>query len=67
MVENRTDNPLTLKLGREELIIRRRYEVVSIINDFFIAIGESGHLAVYHWQLPVPDPPHHPAYQPHPR
>ena len=22
MVENRTDNPLTLKLGREELIIR---------------------------------------------
>ena len=38
MVENRTDNPLTLKLGREELIIRRRYEVVSIINDFFIAI-----------------------------
>ncbi len=38
MVENETDNPLTVKLGKEELIIRRRYEVISIINDFFIAI-----------------------------
>lgn len=38
MVENRTDNPLTLKLGHEELIIRRRYEMISITNDFFIAI-----------------------------
>ena len=38
MVEDWKDNPLTLKLGREELIIRRRYEVLSIINDFFIAI-----------------------------
>ena len=32
------DNPLTLHLGHEELIIRRRYELLSIINDFFIAI-----------------------------
>jgi len=38
MVENETDNPLTVKLGKEQLIIRRRYEVLSIINDFFIAI-----------------------------
>lgn len=38
MAENRTDNPLTLRLGHEELIIRRRYEVLSIINDFLIAI-----------------------------
>ena len=38
MVEDRTDSPLTLKFGHEELIIRRRYEVISIINDFFIAI-----------------------------
>lgn len=38
MVENETDNPLTVRLGREELIIRRRYEVLSIINDFLIAI-----------------------------
>tara|TARA_R110000764_G_scaffold156109_1_gene244062 strand:+ start:709 stop:1002 length:294 start_codon:yes stop_codon:yes gene_type:complete len=32
------DNPLTLPLGNEQLIIRRRYEVLSITNDFFIAI-----------------------------
>lgn len=38
MVENQKDNPLTLRFGHEELIIRRRYEVLSIINDFFIAI-----------------------------
>ncbi|MBA6421620.1 hypothetical protein [Pseudomonas sp. 5Ae-yellow] len=30
------DNPLTLHLGHEELIIRRRYELLSIINDFFM-------------------------------
>ncbi len=38
MDEQSMDNPLTLKLGHEELIIRRRYEMISIINDFFIAI-----------------------------
>ncbi|MFT7338164.1 MAG: hypothetical protein ACI92B_001493 [Marinobacter maritimus] len=38
MVEDRTDSPLTLKFGHEELIIRRRYELISIVNDFFIAI-----------------------------
>lgn len=32
------DNPLTIKIGREELVIRRRYEMMSIANDFFIAI-----------------------------
>ena len=29
--------PLTIHIGREELIIRRRYEVVSIINDILVA------------------------------
>ena len=33
MNEQSMDNPLTLKLGHEELIIRRRYEMISIIND----------------------------------
>jgi len=32
------DNPLTFTLGHEQLVVRRRYEVISIINDFFIAI-----------------------------
>ncbi|WP_286222475.1 YrhK family protein [Marinobacter apostichopi] len=38
MVEHCTDSPLVLKFGHEELIIRRRYEVISVVNDFFIAI-----------------------------
>lgn len=33
-----TDNSLTVRIGNEELIIRRRYEVLSILNDFLIAI-----------------------------
>lgn len=32
------DDPLTLRLGHEELVIRRRYEMMSIVNDFCIAI-----------------------------
>lgn len=32
------DNPLTVTFGDEELVIRRRYEIVGILNDFFIAI-----------------------------
>ena len=30
--------PLTLTIGREELTIRRRYEVVSIVNDVLVAL-----------------------------
>ena len=29
---------LTFTLGDEELVIRQRYEIASILNDFFIAI-----------------------------
>lgn len=32
------NNPLVLHLGREELLIRRRYEVASISNDILIAL-----------------------------
>lgn len=32
------DNPVTFTIGHEQLVIRRRYEITSIINDFFIAI-----------------------------
>ncbi|RNL87046.1 YrhK family protein [Halostreptopolyspora alba] len=32
------DQPLQIKLGREELIIRQRYEFVSIVNDILIAL-----------------------------
>lgn len=30
--------PLVFAIGREELIIRRRYEVASIVNDILIAL-----------------------------
>jgi len=29
---------ITLRLGRDELIIRQRYEFLSIFNDFMIAV-----------------------------
>lgn len=32
------DAPIELKIGREELVIRRRYETASIFNDFLIAL-----------------------------
>ena len=34
---NRLDSPITIKLGHEELLIRR-YETLSITNDFMIAV-----------------------------
>lgn len=33
-----SDNPLTITIGHEQLIIRHRYELASIFNDFLIAI-----------------------------
>ncbi|MEJ2760077.1 MAG: YrhK family protein [Gammaproteobacteria bacterium] len=39
MNDNRQiDNPITITIGHEQLVIRRRYEVLSIANDFLIAI-----------------------------
>ena len=35
---NPLDAPLTIKMGHEELLIRRRYETLSIVNDFMIAM-----------------------------
>lgn len=30
--------PITLTIGHDELIIRRRYEVLSILNDILVAL-----------------------------
>ena len=32
------DSSVHLHLGREEIVLRQRYEVLSIVNDIFIAI-----------------------------
>jgi YrhK-like protein len=31
-------HPLTLKLGAEQLVVRRRYEVASMLNDVLIGL-----------------------------
>lgn len=33
-----TTTPITLTIGHDELIIRRRYEVLSILNDILVAL-----------------------------
>jgi hypothetical protein len=32
------DKPIIVTIGHEEIMIRRRYEVASIVNDFLIAL-----------------------------
>jgi len=36
--EAAADSSLILKIGAEELVIRRRYETAGIFNDFLIAL-----------------------------
>jgi len=31
-------HPIVLRIGHDELVIRKRYEVVSILNDLMIAV-----------------------------
>lgn len=38
MNENSSDDRLVLHLGRDELIIRQRYETLSILNDVLIGL-----------------------------
>lgn len=38
MGDNHKDRPLTITVGHEEIVIRRRYELLSILNDLLIAV-----------------------------
>ncbi|QBI56509.1 YrhK family protein [Streptomonospora litoralis] len=38
MAESKPGADLVLRIGREELVVRRRYEAVSIVNDALIAL-----------------------------
>ena len=38
MLTPMTTGPLTIHIGRDELIIRKRYEVLSIVNDILVAL-----------------------------
>lgn len=47
--------PLTLRIGHDELIIRRRYEVVSICNDILIALWFiAGSIMFFYSSMMVP-------------
>lgn len=37
-VETDTSNDVMLTVGHEQLVIQRRYETASILNDFLVAI-----------------------------
>lgn len=36
--DDRSSRPLVLHVGSEELVIRRRHEVLSIVNDILVAV-----------------------------
>jgi hypothetical protein len=38
MLTPMTNGPLTIQIGHDELIIRKRYEVLSIVNDILVAL-----------------------------
>lgn len=38
MPEPEPKRPLTVRIGHDELVIRHRYEVLSIVNDILIAL-----------------------------
>ncbi|PRX47734.1 YrhK-like protein [Prauserella shujinwangii] len=38
MSQDSESKPVQLKFGHEELVIRQRYEVASIVNDLLIAV-----------------------------
>lgn len=37
-MSNERSKPLVLRVGHDELVIRRRYETASIVNDILIAL-----------------------------
>lgn len=50
-----SDNTIDLRIGREELVIRQRYEVLSIANDILIGVwfivGSAMFLSPSHTEL----------------
>jgi hypothetical protein len=38
MSDHRRPAPLTIRIGHDELVVRRRYEAASILNDVLIAL-----------------------------
>ena len=57
-----SSGPLILHLGHEELIIRQRYETISIVNDLFSVTDQCRYMAVRGGQHRNADPAGHPLY-----
>ncbi|GAB3712695.1 YrhK family protein [Nocardiopsis nanhaiensis] len=38
MAEHKPERPLVMRIGHHELVVRQRYEAVSIANDLLIAL-----------------------------
>ncbi|SFT46182.1 YrhK-like protein [Actinopolyspora lacussalsi subsp. righensis] len=45
-----SSTPLVLRIGHEELLIRKRYEVISIANDILIALWFMVGSILFFWE-----------------
>ena len=45
-----SDNDLTLRWGRDEIVIRQRYETISIANDVMIALWFVAGSILFFWE-----------------
>ncbi len=50
MSDPSSSTPVVLRIGDEELVIRRRYEVLSIINDLLIAVWFIAGSVLFFWE-----------------
>lgn len=50
MSDPSTSTPLVLRIGDDELVIRRRYEVLSIVNDMLIALWFVVGSVLFFWE-----------------
>jgi hypothetical protein len=44
------ERDLTIRLGRDELVIRQRYEIISIANDLLIALWFVAGSILFFWE-----------------
>ncbi|WP_019816378.1 YrhK family protein [Saccharomonospora saliphila] len=52
MTEHSADgsDAVTLRFGHEELVVRRRYEIASIVNDLMIALWFTVGSVLFFWE-----------------
>ncbi|WP_019855581.1 YrhK family protein [Actinopolyspora mortivallis] len=45
-----SSTPLVLRIGHEELLVRRRYEALSIANDILVALWFAAGSVLFFWE-----------------